>query len=42
MAVPVKGVAYNIAFDGLVKMELPPEGDLPRTDTNGHEPKEQK
>ena len=23
MAVPVKGVAYHIAFDGLVKMELP-------------------
>jgi hypothetical protein len=23
MAVPVKGVAYNVAFDGLVKMELP-------------------
>ena len=25
MAIPVKGVAYNVAFDGLVKMELPPE-----------------
>ncbi|MFM9903858.1 MAG: hypothetical protein ACKVQJ_04720 [Pyrinomonadaceae bacterium] len=25
MSVPVKGVAYNVAFDGLVKMELPPE-----------------
>ncbi len=25
MAVPVKGVAYNVAFDGLVKMELPSE-----------------
>ena len=25
MAVPVKGVAYHVAFDGLVKMELPPE-----------------
>jgi len=24
MSVPVKGVAYNVAFDGLVKMELPP------------------
>ena len=23
MAVPVKGVAYQVAFDGLVKMELP-------------------
>ena len=25
MSVPVKGVAYNVEFDGLVKMELPPE-----------------
>ncbi|MBX3299872.1 MAG: hypothetical protein KF736_10475 [Acidobacteria bacterium] len=25
MSVPVKGVAYHVAFDGLVKMELPPE-----------------
>ncbi len=25
MAVPVKGVAFNIEFNGLVKMELPPE-----------------
>ncbi len=25
MTVPVKGVAYNVAFDGLVKMELPPK-----------------
>lgn len=23
MAIPVKGVAYNVAFDGLVKMALP-------------------
>ncbi|MGE3466397.1 MAG: hypothetical protein AB7J13_05640 [Pyrinomonadaceae bacterium] len=23
MAVPVKGVAYHVAFDGLVKLELP-------------------
>ena len=23
MTVPVKGVAYNVAFDGLLKMELP-------------------
>ena len=23
MAVPIKGVAYQVAFDGLVKMELP-------------------
>ena len=25
MAIPVKGVAYHVAFDGLVKMDLPPE-----------------
>jgi len=25
MAVPIKGVAYHVAFDGLVKMELPEE-----------------
>jgi hypothetical protein len=25
MAIPVKGVAYHVAFDGLVRMELPPE-----------------
>ena len=25
MAVPVKGVAYHVAFDGLLKMELPDE-----------------
>jgi len=25
MTVPVKGVAYHVAFDGLVKMELPTE-----------------
>ena len=25
MAIPVKGVAYHVAFDGLLKMELPPE-----------------
>ncbi len=24
MSIPVKGVAYNVEFDGLVKMELPP------------------
>ncbi len=24
MSVPVRGVAYNVEFDGLVKMELPP------------------
>lgn len=25
MTVPVKGVAYHVAFEGLVKMDLPPE-----------------
>lgn len=25
MSVPVKGVAFNVEFNGLVKMELPPE-----------------
>ena len=25
MSVPVKGVGYNVEFDGLVKMELPPD-----------------
>jgi hypothetical protein len=25
MAIPVKGVAYHVAFDGLLKMDLPPE-----------------
>jgi hypothetical protein len=25
MSVPVKGVAYQVEFDGLVKMELPPD-----------------
>ena len=25
MSIPVKGVAYHVAFDGLVKMDLPPE-----------------
>ena len=24
MSIPVKGVAYHVAFDGLLKMELPP------------------
>jgi hypothetical protein len=24
MATPVKGVAYHVQFDGLIKMELPP------------------
>lgn len=24
MAIPVKGVGYNIQFEGLIKMELPP------------------
>lgn len=27
MSVPVKGVAYHVNFDGLVKMELPPDAD---------------
>ncbi|MBK7802604.1 MAG: hypothetical protein IPJ55_08010 [Chloracidobacterium sp.] len=26
MSVPVKGVAYHVAFDGLVKMALPEPG----------------
>lgn len=25
MSVPLKGVAFNVVFDGLIKMELPPE-----------------
>ncbi len=25
MSIPVKGVAFNVEFNGLVKMELPPE-----------------
>lgn len=25
MATPVKGVAYHVQFDGLIRMELPPE-----------------
>ena len=25
MSVPVKGVGYNVQFDGLIRMELPPE-----------------
>jgi hypothetical protein len=28
MAVPVKGVAYHVAFDGLVRMELPDENEF--------------
>ncbi len=27
MAVPVKGVAYHVAFDGLVRMALPPDAE---------------
>lgn len=34
MTVPVKGVAYHVAFDGLVKMALP-ESNWPQTETNG-------
>ncbi len=26
MSVPVKGVAYNVQFDGLIRMELPGDG----------------
>jgi hypothetical protein len=26
MSIPLKGVGYNVEFDGLVKMDLPPEG----------------
>jgi len=29
MSVPVKGAAYNVEFDGLVKMEFPPETASP-------------
>ena len=36
MSVPVKGVAYHVAFDGLVKMALP-EPEMPRTNDNGCE-----
>jgi len=25
MSIPIKGVAYNVEFNGLVKMELPPQ-----------------
>ena len=25
MSVPIKGVGYNVQFDGLIRMELPPE-----------------
>lgn len=25
MAIPVKGVAYNVEFNGLIRMELPPQ-----------------
>jgi hypothetical protein len=28
MAVPVKGVAYHVVFDGLLKMDLPPESEM--------------
>ena len=34
MSVPVKGVAYNVEFNGLVKMELPP--DNAQTSGNGN------
>lgn len=38
MAVPVKGVAYNVQFDGLVRMALPDKAgsqDQPLTQENG-------
>ncbi|MGQ0542599.1 MAG: hypothetical protein ACT4O9_12220 [Blastocatellia bacterium] len=28
MSIPVKGVQYNVEFNGLVKMELPPESSV--------------
>ena len=31
MAVPVKGVAYHVTFDGLLKMELPAESTISTT-----------
>ncbi len=35
MTIPVKGVAYHVAFDGLVKMDLPPDAqNLLRTATS--------
>jgi len=27
MSTPVKGVAYHVQFDGLIRMELPPDSD---------------
>lgn len=36
MSVPVKDVPYNVEFDGLVKMELPP--DRTATDTGASAP----
>jgi len=33
MSVPIKGVAYQVEFNGLVKMELPPE---PAEDNSGN------
>lgn len=32
MSVPVKGVAYNVEFNGLVKMDLPPEASATAND----------
>ena len=37
MSVPVKGVGFNIEFDGLVKMELPPVGKDRELATDSHE-----
>lgn len=33
MAVPVKGVGYHVAFDGLIKMELPENAPLKEQET---------
>ncbi|HMQ02800.1 MAG TPA: hypothetical protein PKD26_02685 [Pyrinomonadaceae bacterium] len=35
MSVPVKGVAYNIQFDGLIRMELPSEAKDASAHTKG-------
>src|SRR5215470_17349051 len=34
MSVPVRGVAYHVEFNGLVKMELPPETAAVASDPN--------
>lgn len=35
MAIPVKGVGYNVQFDGLIKMELPVGRSHPAIKENG-------